>query len=164
MPQESASASDHIHLGVGSPAPLGASAHAQGFNFALYAPHASCVVLGLFCGDLHEPVHEICLDPATNRTGDVWHVGVAIDTNFAYAYRLQHRDGDTVMESEWLLDPYATGFVGRSNSDRVVDSRCIRAAACLRIKPYLTGKASAPRVAWSNRSSTKCTSAALPAQ
>ncbi len=151
MPQESASASDHIDLGVGSPAPLGASAHAQGFNFALYAPHASCVVLGLFCGDLYEPVHEICLDPATNRTGDVWHVRVAIDTNFAYGYRLQHHDGDTVMESEWLLDPYATGFVGRSKfgprrGQPLHTRRCLSADTTM----FDWQGVRAPRVAWSD--------------
>ena len=61
----------------GSRLPLGATAGADGVNFAIYSRHATRLWLRLYRGatDPH-PATEIELDPRQHRTYDFWHVFV----------------------------------------------------------------------------------------
>src|SRR5579872_4843178 len=69
--------------------PFGATPRPGGVNFALFSRHATSVHLLLFREGLDEPVAEVSLDPALNKTGDVWHVFVeGVTPDLLYAYRV----------------------------------------------------------------------------
>jgi isoamylase len=68
---------EHTEVRRGVPLPFGAHEYGGGVNFALFSRQASRVRLELF--DLPADATSarvIDLDPACNRTGDVWHVWV----------------------------------------------------------------------------------------
>jgi isoamylase len=108
--------SERTDVRTGVPLPLGTHALGDGVNFALFSRHASHVRLELF--DHPEdatPARAIDLDPARNRTGDVWHVWVGgIDPGQLYAYRVdgpyQPADGHRFNFNRLLLDPRATAI------------------------------------------------------
>jgi isoamylase len=78
-----------IEVRAGVPVPIGTHEYGRGVNFAFFSRHASRVRLELF--DLQEatPARVIDLDPACNRTGDVWHVWVeGIYPGQLYAYQV----------------------------------------------------------------------------
>ena len=61
------------------------------------------------------PFRVIALDPASNRTGDVWHVWVeGIRPGQLYAYRVEGpyhpREGNRYNLHKLLLDPFATAI------------------------------------------------------
>ncbi|MGE5319214.1 MAG: glycogen debranching protein GlgX [Hyphomicrobiaceae bacterium] len=107
----------------GVPLPLGTHEDRGGVNFALFSRHASRVRLELF--DLPgatTPARAIDLDPAHNRTGDVWHVWVeGIRPGQLYAYRLdgpyQPEEGHRFNFNKLLLDPFATAISQVPNWD-----------------------------------------------
>src|SRR6185437_12225057 len=69
--------------------PLGATALADGVNFALLCRHGTSVRLVLYPLDEGEPLAEIPLDRRKNRTGDHWHVLVAgLPPAFRYGWRV----------------------------------------------------------------------------
>ena len=96
--------------------PLGTHEDGRGVNFSFFSRHASRVRLELF--DLPEdatPARAIDLDPARNRTGDVWHVWVeGICPGQLYAYRVdgpyQPGEGHRFNFNKLLLDPFATAI------------------------------------------------------
>ena len=85
-----AEVSERTDVRVGVPLPLGTYARGEGVNFAFFSRHASRVRLELF--DHPEDAaaaRVIDLDPARNRTGDVWHVWIeGIRPGQLYAYRV----------------------------------------------------------------------------
>jgi glycogen operon protein len=95
---------------------MGAHQDGGGVNFAFFSRHASRVRLELF--DHPEDAaaaRVIDLDPARNRTGDVWHVWVeGIGPGQLYAYRVdgpyQPNDGHRFNFNKLLLDPFATAI------------------------------------------------------
>jgi len=96
----------------GHPLPLGARIAGGGVNFALFSRHAGAVDLLLYArpGDA-QPERVVALDPARNRSGDVWHVWIAgAGAGQAYAYRVDR--GERV-----LIDPYARALWGAAASD-----------------------------------------------
>ncbi len=103
----------------GRPLPLGSFRARRGFNFALFSRHAEAVTLVFFERGQAPIYTEIELDPAVNRTGDVWHILVHdLDPSLRYGYRLKgpwdpdvsgHRFADDL-----LLDPYARALTGGS--------------------------------------------------
>ena len=101
---------------VGVPLPLGTYARGEGVNFAFFSRHASRVRLELFDHpDDATATRVIDLDPARNRTGDVWHVWVeGIRPGQLYAYRVdgpyQPTDGHRFNFNKLLLDPFATAI------------------------------------------------------
>ena len=101
---------------VGVPLPLGTYARGEGVNFAFFSRHASRVRLELFDHpDDATAARVIDLDPARNRTGDVWHVWVeGIRPGQLYAYRVdgpyQPKDGHRFNFNKLLLDPFATAI------------------------------------------------------
>jgi len=96
--------------------PLGAHESAGGVNFAFFSRHASRVRLELFDHPADAiPAKAIDLDPAHNRTGDVWHVWIdGIRPGQLYAYRVdgpyQPTQGHRFNFNKLLLDPFATAI------------------------------------------------------
>jgi glycogen operon protein len=112
----SAEVSERTDVRVGVPLPLGTYALGEGVNFAFFSRHASRVRLEFF--DHPEDAtaaRVIDLDPARNRTGDVWHVWIeGIRPSQLYAYRVdgpyQPKDGHRFNFNKLLLDPFATAI------------------------------------------------------
>jgi len=108
---------------VGVPLPLGACVRAEGVNFAFFSRHASRVRLELFAHpEDAKATRMIDLDPAINRTGDVWHVWVkGIRPGQLYAYRVDGpydpKAGHRFNFNKLLLDPFATAITGLSYWD-----------------------------------------------
>jgi glycogen operon protein len=109
-----AAVSERTDVRVGVPLPLGTTALGAGVNFALFSRHASRVRLELFARAADAtPAAAFDLDPARNRTGDVWHVWVeGIRPGQLYAYRVdgpyRPEDGHRFNFHRLLLDPLAT--------------------------------------------------------
>ncbi len=93
--------------------PLGATAHPDGVNFALFCRHGTAVFLVLYPLNGTEPMAEIALHPRRNRTGDHWHVLVAgLPSAFNYGWRVDGPSGPghKYDPSIVLLDPAATAL------------------------------------------------------
>jgi glycogen operon protein len=93
--------------------PLGATALADGVNFAVLCRHGTAVTLVLYDMEHDEPRLEVPLHPRRNRTGDHWHVLVkGLPTNFRYGWRVDGPAGPTHRfdPSLILLDPAATAL------------------------------------------------------
>lgn len=97
--------------------PFGATPRETGVNFAVFSRHARQVSLVLFVEGREEPLIEIPLDRAINKTGDVWHICVHdLPLETLYGYKV---DGHSVPErghrfngTAILLDPYARALSG----------------------------------------------------
>ncbi|HVC21068.1 MAG TPA: glycogen debranching protein GlgX [Vicinamibacterales bacterium] len=100
----------------GRPSPFGAHAHGAGVNFAVFSRHATRVQLELFDrADAAAPSRVIVLDPARNRTGDVWHTWVeGVRPGQLYGYRVDGpycpSEGQRFNAHKLLLDPFATAI------------------------------------------------------
>ena len=111
-----AEVSERTDVRVGVPLPLGIYALDEGVNFALFSRDASRVRLELFDHpEDAKAARVIDLDPARNRTGDVWHVWIeGIRSGQLYAYRVdgpyQPRAGQRFNFNKLLLDPFATAI------------------------------------------------------
>lgn len=93
--------------------PLGATALADGVNFALLCRHGTAVSLVLIPPHGEEILAEVPLDPRKNRTGDHWHILVAgLPPGFRYGWRVAgpkgggHRFDPRIV----LLDPASTAL------------------------------------------------------
>ena len=117
--------SERADVREGSPLPMGTQKSGKGVNFALFSRHATGVRLELF--DHPEdaaPARAIDLDPARNRTGDVWHVWVGgIGSGQLYAYRVdgpyEPSKGHRFNSNRLLLDPCAAAISRRPAWDFV---------------------------------------------
>lgn len=105
----------------GYPLPLGVTVLNEGINFALFARHASQVVLvidRLPAEGLAPVRYELSLGREENRTGDIWHILLETsDTNFSYGYRLYGRDqelGCVYAPERILIDPYSHALIPRA--------------------------------------------------
>ena len=104
----------------GNPSPLGVTLSRNGYNFAVFCPHAKTVSLVLFSDIESEVLAEFLLDPYNNRTGNIWHVCVdGIDSNLYYGYRIKCDEKNSIpipesvcKENIILLDPYTVCTVG----------------------------------------------------
>ncbi len=100
----------------GVPLPLGAHRRGDGVNFALLSRHATGVRLDLFAHrDDAAPSRTIILDPARNKTGDIWHVWLeGIPRGQLYGYRVagpyDPEHGHRFDPSKLFVDPYATAI------------------------------------------------------
>ncbi|HUZ18398.1 MAG TPA: alpha-amylase family glycosyl hydrolase, partial [Spirochaetia bacterium] len=100
-------------ISPGKPIPLGVSLDERGAQFAVFSRNATAVTLLLFNdeGD-PRPAEEIPFNPATNRTGDVWHLHAeGIAPGQLYLYRVdgpwEPERGHRFNPNLHLLDPYA---------------------------------------------------------
>jgi glycogen operon protein len=100
----------------GVPLPLGAHRRGDGTNFALFSRHATGVRLDLFArSEDVSPSRTIILDPARNKTGDIWHVWLeGVGPGQLYGYRVAGpvapEHGHRFDPDRLLLDPYATAI------------------------------------------------------
>jgi glycogen operon protein len=102
-----------FRIARGRSLPLGASALADGVNFALLCRHGTAVFLVLYSLDGKEPLAEIALHPKRNRTGDHWHVQVGgLPKTFSYGWRVDGPEGpgNCYDPNVVLLDPAATAL------------------------------------------------------
>jgi len=110
----------------GVPFPLGAGIRANGVNFAVFSRHATGVRLDLFNRPEDAmPTRTILLNPARNKTGDVWHVWLeGIRPGQLYGYRfagpmLPMRDTVLIRTNLWLtpaprqLHPFPAEAIAR---------------------------------------------------
>jgi isoamylase len=108
--------SERADVRAGSPLPVGTVESGGGVNFAIFSRDASRVRLELFeHAEDAAPARIIDLDPACNRTGDVWHVWVkGIGPGQLYAYRVDGpydpSQGLRFNFNKLLLDPFATAI------------------------------------------------------
>jgi glycogen operon protein len=108
--------------------PLGATAVAEGVNFAVLCRHGTAVSLLLYPLEDQPPLAELPLDPSTNRTGNHWHVLVTgLPPAFRYGWRVAGPEGDghRFDPAAVLLDPSATAIWGsaRWGDSREIDPR-----------------------------------------
>lgn len=94
-------------------------------NFAVFSSGAVGMSLCLFTEDDLQAgriTYEIPLDPALNKTGDIWHVMLPnLDTRLLYGYKVfgahqdKHEDapGHRYDETKVMLDPYAKAVISR---------------------------------------------------
>jgi glycogen operon protein len=97
--------------------PLGATALADGVNFALLCRHGTSVRLVLLPEEGVEVLAEIRLHPLRNRTGDHWHVLVeGLPPIFRYGWRVDGPKGDSHRFNPEiiLLDPSTTAIADGS--------------------------------------------------
>src|SRR5581483_401071 len=110
----------------GVPQPLGAHEFEGGVNFALLSRNAHRVQLELFEGTRSAtPSQVIELDPARNRTGDIWHVwikGVGAGQLYTYRVLLTNTSTDPSERQVVKLDPYATAICRCSGN---ASPRCV---------------------------------------
>jgi len=117
-PQSQGFLADEIRVSKGDPAPFGATVLRTGVNFALYSRNATSVTLELFASAVEKPVHEIRLDPAEHRTGDVWHVFVeGVGPGARYGYRVDRAPNENSAVHRYdptrlVLDPFALAITG----------------------------------------------------
>ena len=139
-------------LGRGSPSPLGAAwvlpqsseaddVTAAHLNLAVFSDVSERLVVSLFTAESLSsgsgPVWEYELDPAANRTGDVWHCSLEVETaqdkhkDLFYAYRVAEVVGGPapgpgiVFEEDgldYLIDPYAVAVASRATWGRLASS------------------------------------------
>ncbi len=107
----------------GVPLPLGAHVRGNGVNFAIFSRHATGVRLDLFDqpGQI-EPVRTYILNPARNKTGDIWHIWLeGIRPGQLYGFRIagpyNPGEGHRFNTDKLLLDPYAVAICMASGQD-----------------------------------------------
>jgi glycogen operon protein len=98
--------------------PLGAERLNEGVNFAIFSQNATHCWLALFHAGEQTPYEELALDPARNRTGQIWHIwvgGLAADVEYAWRMDMQPNPNPVIHRfdpSVYLLDPYAQVVTG----------------------------------------------------
>jgi glycogen operon protein len=123
-------ANPKLAVTAGTREPLGATVRSGGVNFAVFSPRATRVWLRLYrAASDAEPIAELELDPATQRTFGFWHVFVAgARAGWLYTWRAAGPDepaaGLRFDARRELLDPWA-----RLVSDAVWDRAAARDGA-----------------------------------
>ena len=139
-----------LRIAFGRPLPLGATALADGVNFAVLSRHGTAVSLVLYPVGGEEPLAEFALDPLKNRTGNHWHLKVSgLPTPFRYGWRVDgpRRLGTRFDPSKVLLDPSCTAISNSSvwgHSKEPAADRSIRRSLFVR-RPFDWGDDAPPR-------------------
>lgn len=104
----------------GNPIQTGASLTAGGVNFSVFSRNATRLFLCLYAG-AHDsaPTYEIALDPAINKTGDIWHCHIKdLKDGALYLWRadgpFEPRQGHRFNRNRPLIDPYAKALTDGS--------------------------------------------------
>ena len=101
---------------AGTPLNLGATITQNGVNFSIYSKDAASVSLCLFDDDMaKQPYAVVALDPAINRTGDIWHIELCgAKAGTLYLYKVdgpyEPTRGLRFNPNKYLFDPYAKAF------------------------------------------------------
>ncbi|HEX5048555.1 MAG TPA: glycogen debranching protein GlgX [Gammaproteobacteria bacterium] len=104
---------NELTIGAGSRFPMGATVDAGGVNFSVFSPRATRMWLRLYRGATDaEPLTEIELDSARNRTFAFWHVRVGgAQPGWFYTWRADGPNdppaGSRFDATRELLDPWA---------------------------------------------------------
>jgi glycogen operon protein len=98
--------------------PLGATADAEGVNFAVYSKSAERVAVCLF--DPQDPAREVARIPLEERTARVWHAYVpGLAPGALYGFRAwgpyDPRKGLRFNGDKLLVDPYARALTGEAD-------------------------------------------------
>ncbi len=107
----------------GVPFPLGAYLRGNGVNFAIFSRHATGVRLDLFDEPAAAmPSRSIILNPARNKTGDIWHVWLeGVRPGQLYGFRIAGPyapyEGHRFNPAKLLVDPYAAAIASIPGSD-----------------------------------------------
>ena len=107
-----------LTVSPGKPLPFGANPGGKGTQFAVFSRHATAVSLLLFDHpQAPTPFAEIALDPATHRTGDIWHAQVdGAGPGTFYLYRVdgpwEPDRGHRFNPDKLVLDPYVKAVTG----------------------------------------------------
>lgn len=120
----------------GYPLPLGVTVLNEGINFAIFARHASQLILVIDLapeeGEVTPRRFELTLGREENRTGDIWHILLeTCDTDLSYGYRIFGRGterGQVFTPDRILIDPYCHALLPRSwgESARYGEVPCCR--------------------------------------
>jgi isoamylase len=100
----------------GRPFPLGAHVMGSGVNFAIFSRHATGVRLDLFNEPADAvPSRSIILNPARNKSGDIWHVWLeGIRPGQLYGFRIAGpyapHEGHRFNPAKLVVDPYAAAI------------------------------------------------------
>ncbi|WP_092220455.1 glycogen debranching protein GlgX [Desulforhopalus singaporensis] len=105
----------------GFPLPRGVTILKSGINFAIFARHATRVVLVVDIRRQEKTEHyEFELDPDENRTGDMWHILLDADLDdFSYGFRMDGPSHDAKGQKLGydsrvvLMDPYSKTVMPR---------------------------------------------------
>lgn len=108
----------------GYPLPLGVTELSEGINFALFARHATKVVLVLdyVSQETNQTIrYEIELSAAEHRTGDIWHILLeTTHCNLTYGYRVfgvSNGNGLVFDPEKILIDPFCHALSPRKWGD-----------------------------------------------
>jgi len=102
---------------TGTPFPLGATITPEGINFAVFSRHAENFWLVLFT-PAGSRIGDIKLDPASNKTGDIWHLLLRTKMHdLQYSFRAggpydPKGKGHFFNEKIFLIDPFAMALSG----------------------------------------------------
>jgi isoamylase len=93
----------------GSPTPLGATYISNGWwNFAVYSPH---IITELVIGDYEtgKKKESFNLDPAIDRTGDIWHISIqALEKTLLWGWKVDgHLSTQATRIAPIVADPFA---------------------------------------------------------
>lgn len=107
----------------GLPVPPGVKLDSDGAQFSILSRHATGVTLLLFENSEDDTAYmEYILDPAINRTGDIWHIWISdIKEGQLYGYRIdgpyEPVHGHRFNPNKLVLDPYAKAVSGNHTWD-----------------------------------------------
>ena len=106
----------------GYPLPFGATLDKNGAQFSIFSRNATSVTLLLFGGTTSQEHEDVFLDPAINKTGDIWHIWIeGIREGQLYAYKIdgpyEPSQGYRFNRNKLLLDPYARAVTGNFQWD-----------------------------------------------
>ncbi len=121
----------------GYPLPIGSTLLTEGVNFSLFCRHGSTVTLVIELDNTHEyrrKQHEYRLCPKINKTGDIWHILLELETaDFSYAYQVDgisniNDRGTVFTPSSLLIDPFSHMLKPRSWGEKAKygSSACCR--------------------------------------
>jgi len=107
-------------VGPGHPLPFGDFETHAGLNFAVFSQHATALTLVIFEPRVDPPLLELRLDPAVNRTGNMWHVSIdGLEAGTRYGWRAEREPVGIDAFNHFnprdvLVDPYTTALSGSS--------------------------------------------------
>ncbi len=106
----------------GYPLPLGATHLAEGVNFSLFCRHGKAIELVIIFDENPQGQNkqiEYKLSPLVNKTGDIWHILLELDTtDFSYGFRISGishwgQTGHVFNSRTFLIDPYSYTLTSR---------------------------------------------------